>query len=269
MAVLRSKHPHTSVDTRIVPLTDQGSPLCTTTVSVIAAIKSFAGSSSGGADRLHPGHIQYLVSMDANESGYRLLNSISRLVNHILNVNISYWSRDALFVFSLTALCSKDGGIRPIAVGNVFRRITNKLAVQSLCTSLGAAPPSKDGFVVAGGAEAAVHVTRKFINNARPHDIMLMIDMQIKFIHCAYSTLSALLISDKIIAFSLGVQQCDLLGPLLFSLTVNDIANSVGTPLSIWYLDDVTIGSPSESVIDSYPKLVSDVRSIGLKANTS
>ena len=186
-----------------------------------------------------------------------------------MNGNLSYWSWGALSASSLTALRKKDGGIRPIAMVNVFRRIANKLAVQSLCTSLGAAPPSKDGLGVAGGAEAAVHATRKFINNTRPHDIMLMINMQIKFIHCAYSTLSALLISDKIIASSLGVQQCDLLGPLLFALAINDIAYSVGTPLSIWYLDDVTIGGPSESVIDSYPKIVADVSSIGVEANTS
>ena len=71
--------------------------------------------------------------------------------------------------------------------------------------------------------------------------------------HCAYSTPSALLINDIVTASPSGVQQCDPLGFLLFALTVNDFAHSVWTPLSIWYIDDVAIGGPSESVIDSYP----------------
>ena len=145
------------------------------------------------------------------------------------------------------------------------------------------------GLGVAGVAEAAVHTIHKFINNAHPHDIMLMIDMQNAFnslrgdhiheksittspgictlIHGAYSTPSALLIGDKIIAFSSDVQQGDPLGPLL--LAVNDIAHSVGTPLNIWYLNVVMIGGPSESVIDSYPKIVADLSSIGLEVDTS
>ena len=107
--------------------------------------------------------------------GYRLLNSISRLANHILNGNLSYWSRDALFASSLTAVRRKDGGIRPVAVGNVFRRIANKLAVQSVSTRVSEQlRPVQVGF---GVAEVAVHATRKFINNARPHDLMLKIDM--------------------------------------------------------------------------------------------
>ena len=127
--------------TNFFPFPDQCYPLCATLELVQTAIKSFAGSSSG-VDGLRPGHIQDLVNMDANEPGYRLPNSISCLANHILNGNLSYWSQDALYASSLIAVCIKDGGIRPIAVGNVLRRNASKLAVQSVHTSLGAAPPS-------------------------------------------------------------------------------------------------------------------------------
>ena len=80
---------------------------------------------------------------------------------------------------------------------------------------------------------------------------------------------SALLISDKTIASSSSVQQGDPLGHLLFVLAVKDITHSVGSPLNIWHFTNVTIGGPSESVIDNYPKIVVDLSTIGLEVNTS
>ena len=277
--MFRSKHTPATVDTSIVPLPDQCSPLCVTPESVLTAIKSFAESSSGGVDGLRPGHIRDLVSMDANEPGYRLLNYISRLANHILNGNLSYSSLDTLFASSFTALRKKDGGIRPITVDSVFRRIANKFARRSVRTRVSEQlRPVQVGFRIAGGAEAAVHATRKFINDARPHDIIVKICIRNAFnsirmdhileksittcpgicrlIHCAYSTQSASLIGDKIIAYYSDVQQGDPLGLRLFALAVNDIAHSFGTPLSIWHLDDAKIGGPPESVIYSYSKIV-------------
>ena len=135
MAVLRSKHPPVPVDTRIVPFPDECSLLCATPESILAAIKSFEGSSSVVVAGLRPDHIRDLVSMDANEPGSRLLNSISRLLNHILNEDLSYWSRDALFASSLTSLREKDIDIRSNVVDNVFRRIACKLAYQSRSSS--------------------------------------------------------------------------------------------------------------------------------------
>ena len=156
----------------------------------------------------------------------------------------------------LTALHKEDVGIRPNAVGNVFRRSARKLAVQSVRTRVTAQlRPVHVGFGLAGGAEEAVHVTLKFIINARPHDMMLRIDIRNAFnslrmdhmleqsiaacpgtcrlIHCAYSTPVALLIGDEIIASSSGEQQGDPLGSLLFVLAVKDIAQSIGTPDNI------------------------------------
>ena len=78
-----------------------------------------------------------------------------------------------------------------------------------------------------------------------------------------------MLIGDKIIASSSSVQQGDPHGPLLSALAVNDLVYSVKTPLSIWYLDDVTTGGPSEFIIDVYRKIVGNLCSISADVNTS
>ena len=81
--------------------------------------------------------------------------------------------------------------------------------------------------------------------------------------------ISPLLIGYEIIALSSDVQQGDPLGPLLFVLAVDENAHTVGTPLSIWYLDEITMGGPCESVIDSYPKIEADLSSVVREVNTS
>jgi len=59
---------------------------------------------------------------------------------------------------SLTALLKKDGGIRPIAVGDVLRRLTGKALVrgqkEKMVTYF---YPLQVGVAVACGAEAVVH----------------------------------------------------------------------------------------------------------------
>ena len=103
---------------------------------------------------------------------------MSCVANHILNEDLSYLSRDALFASSFTTLHKKDGGIQPIAVGNVFKRMASKLAVQFVRTTVyEQLRLVQVVFGVAGVAEAAVHVAQEFINNAHPHNIMLKVDM--------------------------------------------------------------------------------------------
>jgi hypothetical protein len=59
---------------------------------------------------------------------------------------------------SLTALLKKDGGIRPIAVGDVLRRLTGKALVRAQKDKLvNYFSPLQVGVAVPCGAEAVVH----------------------------------------------------------------------------------------------------------------
>lgn len=70
-----------------------------------------------------------------------------------------------------------------------------------------------------------------------------------------------------------GVQQGDPLGPLIFSLVLIDLLNSINIPsdipLQLWYLDDGTIVGPRKSVASILNQISSQGPSLGLHVNTA
>ena len=67
---------------------------------------------------------------------------------------------------NLTAHRKKDGGIRPIAVGNVFRGLASKIAAKRVIPELRRQlPPVQHGVDVSGGCEAAAHAVRAFVQS--------------------------------------------------------------------------------------------------------
>ena len=76
----------------------------------------------------------------------------------------------------------KTGGIRPIVVGYVWRRLTAKCAsahaIESLADYLN---PLQVGVGVAGGCEAAVHATRRFLSTMPADNIIVKLDFSNAF----------------------------------------------------------------------------------------
>ena len=90
--------------------------------------------------------------------------------------------RECLFGATLLAIGKKDGGVRPIAVGFVWRRLAAKVACRHIserCANLFS--PRQLGVGIPGGAEAAVHATRIYLENLQPGNILLKIDFQNAF----------------------------------------------------------------------------------------
>ena len=90
-----------------------------------------------------------------------------------------------LFSSNLTALKKKDGGIRPVAVGNVFRRLAVKVGCYAVSRAVShELLPIQQGVSVKGGAEAAVHAVRTFITNnidSNDHKFIVKLDMMNTF----------------------------------------------------------------------------------------
>ena len=68
-------------------------------------------------------------------------------------------------VATLVALGKKDGGVRPIAVGNTLRRLATKVGCKSMSAEIGdSLRPVQLGYSTRGGCEAAAHAARKYLS---------------------------------------------------------------------------------------------------------
>ena len=84
------------------------------------------------------------------------MNDVANICSKLLRGQIPKHARDLLFAANLTALRKKDGGIRPIAAGNVFCRLASKIAANRVIPELRRQlPPVQLVDGVRGGCEAA------------------------------------------------------------------------------------------------------------------
>jgi len=198
--------------------------------------------------------------------------------------------RPFLFGGSLTALSKKDGGVRPIAVGCVFRRLAAKCA-NSFASSAVAEylSPHQLGVGVKGGAEAAAHAARKFIQASAGDSVLVKLDFRnafntvrrdciletvrdkvpeiFNFCKLAYGDFSYLFFRGSKVLSQEGCQQGDPLGPLLFSLTVHPILESLRSDLILGYLDDLTLGGSLPIVKSDYSIIHRMSSELGLNLN--
>ena len=168
----------------------------------------------------------------------------------------------------LFAYKKKGGDLRPIAVGEVLRRLTSKCisrAVQG--EALKALTPLQVGVGVPVGCEAIVHavnnVQNSNINPERKWTLLLdfsnafnsisrkkmfkevrsRIPSMAAWLKCCYGAQPFLHLEDHTILSCCGVQQGDLLGPLAFALALQPILERIkcevlDLQINAWYLDE-------------------------------
>ena len=233
-----------------------------------------------------------LLAISTTEAGLHLRRFITNLANKILRRDVSDYAVKLLFSSNLTALRKKDGGIRPVVVGNVFRRLAAKVGCYAVsCAVSRELLPIQLGVSAKGGAEAALHAVRTFITNnieSNDHKIVTKLDMInafnsvrrdnvqqtcldrtpeiAKLSFLADSKTSSVNASDHSITSSTGVKQGDPIGSLLFALSADQIACGVESELNVWYLDDATIGGSPESVLIDMQRCIR-LKRIGLIVN--
>lgn len=159
---LLERHPPAAFDRRPFKDPDLTSSLIVTEKEVLKAIRSFPAGSSGGPDGICPKHIIDLIS--CKTSGQEFLSSVTEFVNMLLTGKCHPAVSPILFGGKLIALLKKSGGVRPITVGYTWRRIAAKCANAYAISSLNDFfIPTQLGVGVSGGCEAAIHATRRFI----------------------------------------------------------------------------------------------------------
>jgi hypothetical protein len=288
---LLSKHPQRPSDRRAFPDPPDCSLQAITIDEVVSAIKSFPLGSSGGITRLRPQHLKEALRNEAGDQRKRLLDQLTLLINVIVSGRTPDFLSPVLLGANITALRKKDGGVRPIAVGETIRRIACKcvlkIVVKSVSTLLS---PHQLGCGVRAGIDAAAHSMRNKMIHASSTDVLLKLDMHnafntIRRDHIAeclrkyapdllalftacYCDPTFLTFGDDILLSDEGLQQGDPLAPLYFCLGLHDILLSLQTPFKTAYLDDVALlGNPS-CVLDDVTNFISSCNKIGLKLNS-
>jgi hypothetical protein len=172
-------HPVAHFDRRLVPFTDI-SPMQVSPSAVRAAVQSFPNGSSAGPDGLWPQHLKDLQIGSADDS--LLLVAVTDLVNLLLEGKAPPSIQDLLFDAKLLAIAKKNGGIRPIAVGYVWRRLTAKVVCNHVIEASAAfLAPRQLGFGVSGGAEAAARVARLYLENSEGGKLFIKVDFRNAF----------------------------------------------------------------------------------------
>ena len=220
-------------------------------------------------------------------------NSLVALTRLALDGGIPECAREAFYGASLCALRKKDGGLRPIAIGSVYRRLPCRIAAHHAASLL--SPdfrPVQLGVATRQGCEVAVHAAREFmaaVSDSSPPMVLVKVDVRNAFnsvrrdvllrnirSRCpeiyrlafqAYSAPTPLHIGDHTIWSCRGIQQGDPLGPVGFSLAVDDCARSMRSPLNVWYLDDATLAGPVDIVTKDLHVMRDMLPDLGLELN--
>ena len=271
---LKSKHPDLHKDSNFPAAPTESESLKSLTVSVEDAkrcISSFKNGSSAGPDGLVQQHLKDITSDALGETSKHLLQTIVKFLNGIvLCGNIPDGIQSSFFGASLIALSKKDGGVRPIAVGNTLRRLAGKACMFKVsCNLTDEFQPHQMGVCIQSGAEVAVHACRNFISSEDSNSILLKIDFKnafnamrrdailhkvkeslpqiFPFVFQAYAQPTYLFFGKESLLSKEDLQQGDPLGPLLFSLAIQDLISNCDSKFNMWYLDDGTLGGNADS----------------------
>jgi len=158
----------------------------TTAAAINFAIHAFPSGSAGGPDELRLQHLKDLLNgiRISREGGtHPLLIQIMALINVLVSGEVVPQKvRRVLYGGSLLTLIKKGGGLRPIAVGFTWGRLAAKICVrQSLNRAAELLAPSQSGFGIKGGAEAAAHATRRYLQDMPSDHILLKLDFKNAF----------------------------------------------------------------------------------------
>ncbi|GJR24240.1 hypothetical protein Tco_0972767 [Tanacetum coccineum] len=221
---LKTKHPFMSAPSLLDSHIDHHHLIASQDV-VLDMIKSFPRGTSCGRDGLRAQHLMDCLSGAALAISDKLDSSITQVVNLFLEGKCPTMLGEYIANAPLTLLVKPGGGIRPIAVGTIWRRLVSKVSATMIGHSLdGYLVGLQFGVGVPGGGEAILHTVNHLVED-RGDDVglsMLLVDFQNEFnlVEFCYSSLAKLYYGEHSLWSCQGVQQGD---PLLLSLVLHPL----------------------------------------------
>ena len=103
---------------------------------VLSCLRAFPKGTKPGASKLRAQHLLDVIAGSTAPAARDCLLSLTCLMNHLLSGKAPSCLSPWLCGAPLTALLKKGGGVRPIAVGEVFRRLASRLCCLAVRPSL-------------------------------------------------------------------------------------------------------------------------------------
>ncbi|GJZ14242.1 hypothetical protein Tco_0549472 [Tanacetum coccineum] len=150
---------------------------------VLDRIKSFPRGTSCGRDGLRAQHLMDCLSGAAVAISDELVSSITQVVNLFFEGKCPMMLGEYISSAPLTPLVKPGGGIRPIAIGTVWRHLVSKVSATMIGHSLDGYLDGLQFGVRGGGGEAIIHDVNRLVED-RGDDVglsMLLVDFQNAF----------------------------------------------------------------------------------------
>ncbi len=242
--------------------------------------------------------MQHLLDAVASAEQGAILQALADVVNLLAAGRAPRDLSPHLAGASLIALSKEGGDVRPIAVGEVLRRLTSKC----LCSTVRASAreffePLQVGVGCPLGLEAAIHTMARYRDrhSGSSQKVILTIDFQNAFntmsrsaflracrqqmpavsawASWCYASPSRLIHNKEVILSQAGVQQGDNLGPLLFSLAIHPVLEQLkvvpGVDVVIGYLDDIVVAGDAPAVLAAFRLLQAAMPDLTLALNAT
>ncbi|GKD36590.1 hypothetical protein Tco_1252099 [Tanacetum coccineum] len=143
----------------------------------------------------------------------------------------------------LTPLLKPDNGIRPIAVGTIWRRLVSKVAMKGVSKEMSNYLSDFQFGVGVSGAEAVLHSVNRLLSEYHNDGSLAMLTLNFS---------NAFNLVDRSALLQEVRVRCDPLGPFLFALVLHPLVHKIRDNcklfLHAWYLDDRTVIGDSEEV---------------------
>ena len=186
--------------------------------------------------------------------GNHLLTSLTAIINSLLDGICHKELVQILFGGCLLEMDKKTGSIQPVVVGYVWRWLTgNCTAIESLADYFN---PLQVGVGVGGG----IHATRRFVSTMPTDNIVVKLDFSKAFFlgtnasarwsqNCINSvTWLTMITSFSNLTSFAHITRRFSAGSLLFCVAIHPILRSNTFPLTIKFMDDITLGGTRKEV---------------------
>ena len=231
-----------------------------------------------------------LLEALATSSGPQITEALASFVTLVASGRLPDEVRPVMCAARLIALAKRDGGTRPIAVGDVLRRLAARCLVRRhqqlvvdatlLPTQVGVGVPSAPELVAlsasawascppAGEGLLSIDFANAFNSVDRSAMLSSVYSCAPAFAQYArlcYGAPSPLVGKGFVLSSSQGTQQGDACGPLFFSLAIQPLVLALAPHLkwSRWYLDDGLLCGDQRSLEAAFSLLLDRSSALGL-----